>query len=146
MFDLEKQLPSFILQMAFVYSYEAFEAYLAEMIRVRLTTLLNASDVDRKLNRLMRLSIGQLLDELRNEMGLRDLPSTFDTTIVKLSLMRNCLLHNSGIPDAKLTMFDPSSFGSGQPIEVTKVTISRAINDFRRAALAVDASFELHGA
>ena len=56
-FDLQKQLPSFILQMAFVYSYEAFEAYLSEMMRTRLTAVLKAPDVDRKLNRLLRLSI-----------------------------------------------------------------------------------------
>jgi hypothetical protein len=92
-FDLQKRLPSFILQMSFVYSYE----------------------------------------------------STIDQTIGRLSLIRNCLLHNSGVPDPKLAKCDPSSFGSGQSIDVTEVTISKAINEFRRAALAVDASFERHG-
>jgi hypothetical protein len=145
-FDLEKQLPSFIIEMAFVYSYEAFEGYLAEIVRFRLTALLAASDVDRKLDRILRSPIAKILDELRHKIGLRDLPLTFDKAIVRLSLMRNCLLHNSGIPDAKLAMHDPLSFGSGERIEVTKDTISIAISELRKAALAVDTSFERLGA
>jgi hypothetical protein len=89
----------------------------------------------------MRSSIGVILDELRKKMGLRNLPSSFDKPIIRLSLMRNCLLHNSGNVDAKLANFDPSSFESGKPIEVTNATISRAIKEFRSAALALDASW-----
>lgn len=34
-FDLDKQLPSFFLQMALVYGYTLFENYLADVIRIR---------------------------------------------------------------------------------------------------------------
>lgn len=36
LFDLEKQVPAFLLQMAFVYAYTLFENYIVEILRLRL--------------------------------------------------------------------------------------------------------------
>ncbi|HXM93664.1 MAG TPA: hypothetical protein VOA64_05325 [Candidatus Dormibacteraeota bacterium] len=36
LFDLEKQVPTFLLQMAFVYAYTLFENYVIEILRLRL--------------------------------------------------------------------------------------------------------------
>lgn len=139
-FDLDKSVPSFLLQMSFVYGYEAFEAYLEGVIRSHVATSLNDPDLDRRLNRIMRAPIVVVLKELRNILGQSKLPAFLDRPITKFSLIRNCLLHNSGAADAKLAAFDPAAFAIGQSIEVTVASVSEAISEFRKAALAIDAA------
>jgi hypothetical protein len=159
MFDLQKQLPPFILQMALVYGYEVFEAYIGQLIRVRLAAnphLLRKdkqilkesipesqieSLVERELDRIMREPIRGILDKLRNQLSFHRLTADFDLAITKLSLIRNCLVHNSGMVDRKLATFE-QSFSLNQPIEVTSNLIQKAIHELRKAALAIDMSFE----
>jgi hypothetical protein len=92
MFDLEKELPSFIFGMAVVYACALFESYVAELIRLRLkahpaqigtdkTTSMaeilksDSKDdliemiIDRELNRIMHEPIAAILDKLRTRLA-----------------------------------------------------------------------------
>jgi hypothetical protein len=164
LFDLEKSLPSFLLQMALIYGYTIFEAYIADVIRVRLSAhpaqlgkdkqisfgdileseskqTLIAKIIDRELQRIMHEPISAILDRLRSALGFRSLTSNHDREIIRLSFIRNCLLHNGGNADHKLVEVEPS-LSIGQPIDVEITSLSSAINVFRKLAFAIDIGLE----
>ena len=162
MFDLQKEVPAFILEMSLIHAYALFEAYVSDVVRLRLKAhpaqigmdkhvslaeVLASADknalldafVERELNQIMHEPIGATLKRLRERLGLRSLAEECDLSIVKLSLVRNCLIHNKGISDKKLVAADPAV-----PL-VTKIIINgddvrAAIATCRHAAVAVDAS------
>ena len=130
-FELEKQLPPFILQMALVHAYTLFKNYIADVVRMRLHAQpaqvglkkqvvvadvlafatkedLVASIVDNEVNQVMHLPIAAILDSLRNRYGLHELPAVHDKELELLSLTRNCFVHNAGKVDHKLASADAS--------------------------------------
>jgi hypothetical protein len=164
LFDLERQLPQFFMQMALIYGYTLFETYIADLIRMRLSAhpqqlgrdkhvklaeILDAESkdvlvsklVDREMVRLMHQPIGAILDRLRGRLGFSDLTRKYDKEIMILSLMRNCLIHNGGKADSKLVDVDPS-LSFGQSIDVQSHDIFSAIDIFRKLAVSVDTVFE----
>ena len=164
MFDLEKQLPPFILQMALVHAYTLFENYLADVVRLRLQAhpaqvglkkqitvadLLScesrenliASVIDNEVNQVMHMPIAAILDSLRSRFGLRDLSLEHDRELELLSLMRNCFVHNAGQVDLKLAAAD-SSLVFGQSIEVGTEALRNSINACRKFCASVDLALE----
>lgn len=132
-FDLESTLPPFLFNMAYVYAYTLFESYLADIARLRVS--------EREANRLMRGSIGSILQKLRLRYGFGNLTTRFDGEIVQLSLTRNCLVHNGNRVDAKLATAQPA-LSVGQPISVTLNTLMAGIHVYRSLALELDASVD----
>jgi hypothetical protein len=164
LFDLQKELPLFVLQMTLVYGYTLFETYVAELIRLRLRAhpaqlgadkqvsikhivesgskeALIEGIVDRELTRIMYEPIAAILDRLRNRLGLRTLTTQYDQEIVNLSLIRNCLVHNGGRADRKLNAVD-STLALGEVISIKPDLLQTAIIAFRKCALAIDVAFE----
>lgn len=164
LFDLEKQVPAFLLQMSFVYVYTLFENYIAEILRTRLmahpgqmglskkiayreifeTTSreeLIEQIVDREMSRLMYEPIDLLLKKMRDDFGFRSLSEAHDQSIYGLSLTRNCLLHNAGKANEKLAKVIPS-ISDGQQIIVEIGSVSEAIDICRKLCVEIDSAFE----
>src|SRR4051812_24855850 len=119
LFEWEKQVPAFLLQMAFVHAYTLFESYLRGILSLRLQAHpqqlglkkqitygeIFASDskeelmeriIEREFSQLMYEPMELLLQKMRETFGFRNLPTTHDDAIRRLALTRNCLMHNSG--------------------------------------------------
>jgi hypothetical protein len=164
MFDLERQLPPFILQMALVHAYTLFENYIADVVRLRLQAHprqvglkkqvtvadvlafasreeLLASIIENELNQVMHLPIVAILESLRSRFGLRGLSPAHDKELELLSLTRNCVVHNAGKVDQKLATAD-SSFVLGQSIEVDTEGLSKSIHTCRKFCASVDRELE----
>ena len=164
LFDLEKRLPTFLLRMALVYGYTLFENYLTHVIRRRLTehpAALGAEKhvtyrqviestskeelieklVDRELYQLMHESIGVILGKLRARLGFRSLTEQHDEAVSRLSLIRNCLMHNAAKVSSQLSAAD-KALTVGEELRVDSDVVSHAIGVFRKLAAAIDRELE----
>lgn len=167
LFEWEKQVPTFLLQMAFVHAYTLFENYLRGILSLHLQAhpqqiglkkqityaeiFASASKeeimdriIDRELSQLMYEPIESLLAKMRETFGLRNLSDTHDDAIRRLALTRNCLMHNAGKVSDKLAKTD-SALTEGQQITIQSKTISEAIHTYRTFCLEVDQGFESLG-
>jgi len=167
LFEWEKQVPAFLLQMAFVHAYTLFENYLRGILSLRLHAhpqqigvkkqityaeiFASASKeeimewiIDRELSQLMYEPIESLLAKMRDTFGFRNLSDTHDDAIRRLALTRNCLMHNAGKVSDKLAKTD-SALTEGQQITIQSKTISEAIHTYRTFCLEVDQGFESLG-
>jgi hypothetical protein len=167
LFEWEKQVPTFLLQMAFVHAYTLFENYLRGILSLRLQAhpqqiglkkqityaeiFASASKeeimdriIDRELSQLMYEPIESLLAKMRETFGFRNLSDTHDDAIRRLALTRNCLMHNAGKVSDKLAKTD-SALTEGQQITIQRKTISEAIHTYRTFCLEVDQGFESLG-
>ena len=167
LFEWEKQVPTFLLQMAFVHAYTLFENYLRGILSLRLQAhpqqiglkkqityaeiFASASKeeimdriIDRELSQLMYEPIESLLAKMRETFGFRNLSDTHDDAIRRLALTRNCLMHNAGKVSDKLAKTD-SALTEGQQITIQSKTISEAIHTYRTFCLEVDQGFESLG-
>ena len=158
LFEWEKQVPTFLLQMAFVHAYTLFENYLRGILSLRLQAhpqqiglkkqityaeiFASASKeeimdriIDRELSQLMYEPIESLLAKMRETFGFRNLSDTHDDAIRRLALTRNCLMHNAGKVSDKLAKTD-SALTEGQQIATQSKTISEAIHTYRTFCLA----------
>jgi hypothetical protein len=167
LFEWEKQVPTFLLQMAFVHAYTLFENYLRGILSLRLRAhpqqiglkkqityaeiFASASReeimdriIDRELSQLMYEPIESLLAKMRETFGFRNLFDTHDDAILRLALTRNCLMHNAGKVSDKLAKTDRAQT-EGQQITIQSKTISEAIHTYRTFCLEVDQGFESLG-
>jgi hypothetical protein len=167
LFEWEKQVPTFLLQMAFVHACTLFENYLRGILSLRLQAhpqqiglkkqityaeiFASASKeeimdriIDRELSQLMYEPIESLLAKMRETFGFRNLSDTHDDAIRRLALTRNCLMHNAGKVSDKLAKTD-SALTEGQQITIQSKTISEAIHTYRTFCLEVDQGFESLG-
>jgi hypothetical protein len=167
LFEWERQVPAFLLQMAFVHAYTLFENYLRGILSLRLQAhpeqigvkkqityaeiFASASKeeimewiIDRELSQLMYEPIESLLAKMRDTFGFRNLSDTHDDAIRRLALTRNCLMHNAGKVSDKLAKTD-SALTEGQQITIQSKTISEAIHTYRTFCLEVDQGFESLG-
>jgi hypothetical protein len=150
LFEWEKQVPAFLLQMAFVHAYTLFESYLRGILSLRLQAHpqqiglkkqiaygeiftstskeeLMERIIDRELSQLMYEPIESLLAKMREALGFRSLSNTHDDAIRRLSLTRNCLMQNAGKVSEKVAKAEPSMI-EGQPMTIQRSTISEAID------------------
>jgi len=164
LFDLEKRLPPFLLQMALVYGHTLFEGYLTEIIRHRFTAypahlggkkqvtyreVLESSSkeelvarlVDREVYRLMHEPVAVVLSTLRDQLGFRGLTRQYDDAVSRLSLIRNCVIHNDSKVSPKLAAVD-QSLVVGQELHVDSTVVSHAIGVFRKLCAAIDRKSE----
>jgi len=160
LFNLEKEVPDFILQMALVHSYTLFENYIVHVIRMRLQAhpaqvglkrqitvadllsneskeSLVAKVIDDELQQVMRLPLTGILEALRSRFGLSELSTAHDSELQRLSLIRNCLIHNAGKVDRKLAASD-ASLAVGQPLDIGVNALIAAINTCRTFCSATD--------
>jgi hypothetical protein len=167
LFEWEKQVPTFLLQMAFVHAYTLFENYLRGILSLRLQAhpqqiglkkqityaeiFASASKedimdriIDRELSQLMYEPIESLLAKMRETFGFRNLSDTHDDAIRCLALTRNCLMHNAGKVSDKLAKTD-GALTEGQQIAIQSKAISEAIHTYRRFCSEVDQGFESLG-
>jgi hypothetical protein len=164
LFDLEKDLPRFLYEMAITYIYSLFEAYLADILRYRLKKhpLLMGDNremkykdifaarskedlvsrmIDREINDLFYSPIHGLLHKMREKYGFKHLTSQLDSQVRELSLVRNCLLHNRGHVDGKLASVDTNR-KEGDRIKLALEDVSRAVDALRSLAYQIDLIFE----
>jgi hypothetical protein len=164
LFDLEKELPPFLYQMALVHAYTVFENYLSEVIRLRLrkhpalaglgkqvvlSEIIESSSreelindvVDREVKRLMYEPLIAILEALRSRLGFRTLTTVFDQQLQLLSLTRNCIIHNAARVDPRLAAVMPSA-SVDQRIEINLASVSIAIRACRKFGAAIDSAFE----
>jgi len=167
LFEWEKQVPAFLLQMAFVHAYTLFENYVRSILSLQLQahpqqiglkkqvtySEIFASTskeelveriIDRELLHLMYEPIESLLTKMRDTFGFRSLSNAHDDAIRRLSLTRNCLMHNARKVSDKLAKAEPS-MTEGQPITIQSKTISEAIHTYRMFCLETDRAFESLG-
>ncbi len=167
LFDLEKQIPAFLLQMAFVYAHTLFESYLKSILQLRLQAhpqqmgrakqidygtvfdsaskeKLMAGIIESEVTLLMHEPIQAVLAKMRKSLGFRTLSETHDRALRRLSLIRNCLVHNASKVNDKLANTEPS-MTEGQPITIQRNTISEAIDTYRKACREIDQTYETLG-
>jgi hypothetical protein len=164
LFDLQRNLPSFIYEMAIVHSYAMFEAYLSDLLRARFqiqpllmggqrqvkyeqifeaiskADLINAM-IEREVRELMYLPFNSLVQKMRDKLGFTTLSDKYTDSVNCLALVRNCLMHNSGRVDAKLASAKPNLHENAK-LSITMVDVSNAVNVLRKFAYEVDKSFE----
>ncbi len=167
MFDLEKDLPSFLFEMALIYANSLFENYISSIIRLRFQKhpeLMGVNKqvtygqviksnskqdviehlINREVQQLMYEPIGAVLERMRAKYGFRDLTTKYDEEIIYLSLIRNCVMHNSRKVDSKLATNKPKLV-LGERLPVEKSLVDTAIHTYRKFCYEVDIMLEAIG-
>lgn len=161
LFQLEKELPQFLYGLGVVYAYATFEQYLAEVLRSCLRShpklmgekkLLTYGDVFSAASKdelieqligegirdLLYLPITVLLNSMREKLGFKTLDASYDDEVRRISLVRNCIVHNGAIAEARIAKEYPAQYAAGTPIKVTLDDVSHAIFTLRKLAWAID--------
>lgn len=164
LFDLNKELPEFMLQMALVHAYTLFENYITDIVRMRLQAhpeqvglkkqftvgeLLSSASredllakvVEKEVQQIMHLPLTDIVKALRSRFGFRTLSRRYDHGLQRLSLVRNCLIHNAARVDRKLAALD-ARLQTGAPLEVGVDVLIEAINICRKFCSATDQLLE----
>src|ERR1022692_1852664 len=164
MFDLEKEIPLFLYEMAVVQAYSMFEAYLTAIMESRLRRhpklmaqkrqityeqILDAPTkealvdemVEREIRDWMYLPLSGVLEGMREKFGFRSLPNEYDRKIMRVSLLRNCLLHNASKVSQELANYS-EDLQEGARIIVGEGDVSDAVNVLRKFAYQIDQAFE----
>lgn len=152
--------PAFLHEMAFINLYAVFEGYLSDVLRRRLhrhpkmmaddqqlkyQDIFEALDkaalldrmVEREVRNTMYKAVDSVLDALRARYGMKKLGASWDDGVKQLALLRNCLLHNGGLTDARLSEAAPHR-AIGSRIEVEASDLSRASTILRKLAHEID--------
>ncbi len=164
LFDITKDLPGYLYEIGIVYAYSLFEGYLSEIMHFllrrhpqlmggkRQLTYQHVFDtntkeelieelIDRQLRDLMYLPIAGVLHEMREQFGFRSLTLEYDSSITRLSLLRNCLLHNRKRVDAKLAAIQPVLKQSDR-LSVSISDVHDAVRVLRKFAYKIDCAYE----
>lgn len=164
LFDLDRDLPSFVYEMAIVHSYAMFETYLSDLLRARLLAhpqlmggqhqvkyeqIFEASSkadlmdamIEREVRELTYLPFLRLVQKMRDKLGFDSLTEQYDDLVSYLVLLRNGLMHNGGRVDARLASAKPD-LHEGEKLSVAMVDVSNAVNVLRKFAYEIDKSFE----
>jgi hypothetical protein len=163
-FELEKALPSVLYEMGLVHSYAMFEAYLTDILRARLLqhprlmggqrqftydqifeasskSAIIAEMVEREIRELMYLPLLGLLEKMRDKLGFSSLTEEYDEPVNRLSLARNCLLHNGRKADKRLVNCG-WKIEHGERLLLGENDVSDAVTVLRKFAHQVDLAFE----
>jgi hypothetical protein len=162
-FDLDRDLPAFIYGMAVVHAYAMFEAYLSDLLRERLRThprLMGAQRqvkyeeifdapskadlidtmIEREVRDLTYLPVLALLQKMRDKLGFRNLTDEYDDRVNRLGLVRNCLMHNAGRVDDKLSRARPD-LHRNEKLVLTIADVGDAVGVLRKFAYEIDRGF-----
>ncbi len=163
--ELQRELPPFIFGLGQVYAYSLFESYVAEVLNDRLgkhpecmgaKKQVNYSDVfsatskealvdelvRKEINDILYLPITGVLDYLRGQLGLKGLTNERDRLIRKISLERNCMIHNNGKTSALLAAEFPDDYKKGEDIEFTQTSFNLAVDALKAVSVAIDREWE----
>jgi hypothetical protein len=164
LFDLDRDLPSFVYEMAIVHLYAVFEAYLSDLLRARFrmhpqlmgaqrqvkyeevfaassqADLIDAM-IEREVRELMYLPFLGLIQKMRERLGFSTLTGKYDDSVNYLALVRNCLMHTGGRVDAKLARAKPC-LRENEKLSLAMADVDNAVSILRKFAYEVDKSFE----
>lgn len=164
LFDLDRDLPTFVYEMTIVHLYAMFEAYLSDLFRARFrmhpqlmgvqrqvkyevifeasskTDLIDAM-VEREVREMLYLPVLGIIQTMRERLGFRGLADTYDDLINYLALVRNCLMHNGGRVDAKLAQVK-ENLHENDKLSIAMADVDSAVNVLRKFAYEIDKSFE----
>ena len=164
-FNLEYEIPSYMHNMWIIYSFSLFENYLTKILKDRflmrpqllgknktltLDDLLDSDSkdslvekfIDSEIRELLYLPINGLFDKMRTKFGFKKLDINYDLKIRRISLIRNCLVHNNGMVNDKLANEFSSEFNLNQKLELTSKAPFETINVIRKLAYEIDKTFE----
>lgn len=164
-FNLEQEIPSFIYNMWFIHSYGLFEYYLMKILKNRFLIhpkLLSSSKtltindlleteskdalmerfIDMEVRNLLFLPINGILEKMRNNLGFKKLIEDYDLRIRRISLIRNCLVHNGSIVNDKLSDEYSSEFKLNDKLNVTNQIANETITTLRKLSYEIDKIFE----
>lgn len=166
--DLSFELPAFFHGMTLVHSWGIFEHYLGSLLLDILAARpemlgrekqidigkvfdhptkesLLASIAEREVRALFYQPVRQWLKAIRQRYGLHDLSTQFDDQIVELALIRNCVVHNRSVVDAKLAKHFGGKHVEGTPVEISQDSVFKATDVLRKFASAIDnAAIQAH--
>lgn len=164
--SFSREIPSFFHGMCLAYAQGLFEGYTGEVlksiIRARPEMLGKSKTltygeilesypamapllehmIEREVRELLYKGWQEILTTLRERHGFRDLTDTHDLTVVELTLVRNCIVHNRGIVDARLEHHSGGRYVCGAEIHVSQTLVFDAISLFRQLASEIDAIAE----
>jgi hypothetical protein len=161
LFQLEKELPDFLHGLGVVYAYAAFENYLsgiiatclrahpqlmgekkqllyAEVLGAATKKELVESLIGREVRDLSYLPITAVLDLMRKRFGFKGLKADYDMETRRISLIRNCIVHNGAVAEATIADEYPSQYKVGEAISLTLRDVDQAIHTLRTLAHAID--------
>jgi hypothetical protein len=163
--ELQNELPAFIFGLGQVYAYSLFESFIMDVLRDRIgkhpecmgaKKQVNYEEVfgtpskealvdtliSKEITEILYLPISGVLGYLRSRLGFRKLATDRDAIIRKISLERNCLIHNDGKASALLAGEFPESYKHSQNIEFTQSSFNLVIDTLRRVSVAIDHEWE----
>lgn len=166
--ELQRELPAFVFGLGQVYAYSLFESYIVDVLNDRLCKhprcmgskkQANYSDifaasskealveelVRKEINDIMYLPITGVLEYLRSRLGFKGLGAENDKIVRKISLERNCLVHNNGKASLLLASEFPEEYQAGQSVVFTQDSFSATINALKAMAVAIDREWEMTG-
>jgi len=133
-FTLNQEIPEFIYNMWITHSYGLFENYLMGIIKKR-------TNSQSQFQKLSKKSIRDIFIEIRKEYGFGKLSTDFDQKIYRISLIRNCLVHNQAKVSRKLSE-EFSEFKPDDEITQTYQDVIDIIFILRNAAYKIDKGYE----
>ena len=164
-FNLEQEIPNFMYNMWITHTFGLLENYLMMILKSRflihpkllstnktltLNDLLTSESkdalferfVDLEVRELLYLPINGILGKMRDKYGFKKLIKDYDLQIRKISLIRNCLVHNRSIVSDKLAIEFSSEFILNEKIPVTIKIVDEIIDNLRQLAFEIDKTFE----
>lgn len=160
LFDLDNDIPRFVYEMAIVDLYAVFEGYLSSLIRARLRKhpqlmgsqrqlrydqIFTAASkdalidimIDREIRDIMYLPFLGVMQKMREQLGFGRLTDIYDERANYVSLLRNCLLHNSGYADSKIAMIK-SDLRETDKLSITMMDVDETVYVLRKLAYEID--------
>jgi hypothetical protein len=164
LFDLNKDLPPFMYEMAIVNAYAMLEGYISDLLRVQLRRhpqlmggqrelkyeqILAAASkeellalmIEREIRDTMYLPFVGIIKKMREQLGFRHLTRKYDEAVTRISYIRNCLLHNNSRADAKFAAVCPT-IREGEKFLLEMKDVTETIDTLRQLASAIDAALE----
>ena len=163
-FNITQELPAFIFNMWIIHTYGLFENYLIQILKERFSLhpkllginktitiqeLLDSKSkeeilekkIDFEIRDIMYLPIVGILEKLRAKLGFKKLPYDFDIQVKKISLIRNCLVHNGARVDIKLANEFPIEYEHNERIILNNKDVGESIYVIRKLSYEIDKIF-----
>jgi hypothetical protein len=109
---------------------EVFDAATKEELVERL--------ISREVRDLLYLPITAVLDLMRKRFGFKHLKADYDMETRRISLIRNCIVHNGAMADATIAGEYPSQYKVAEAIGLTLRDVDQTILTLRGLAHSID--------
>ena len=161
LFNVDKELPGFIYEMAFVHAFAKFEAYLSHSLLARYKRHPNLMGSQKELKyeqvfvskskeelidymsslavtELMYKPISYVLEFMKEKLGFKGLKNSLFREVELLALKRNCIMHTGSRVSPKLATF-AEEFVVGERLPVSSTHLYNAIETLKKLAYSVEA-------